>query len=158
MNLKSDAERMAFKQRITEACCEVIEQRIKNAAAAMEQAQESANSEEKSTAGDKHETSRSMSQIESGMNARQLAQAQRELDALHSLNITTLYKKASPGSVVITHENIFFIGLGLGVIGVDGQEVISISPVAPLAAELLKKKIGDQVNFKGKRTAIKQVF
>lgn len=156
--MKNDQEKLSFKQDIAEACRKILELRIATASAAMEQAQESANSEEKSSAGDKHETSRAMSQIESEMNARQLMQAKRELEALNSLNINTLYKKVSPGSVAITQENIFFIGLGLGIVSVNDQQVISISPAAPLAAELLKKKIGDQVNFKGKRTAIKQVF
>ena len=156
--MRNDGEKLAFKQSISDACRSVLQQRIDNATTAMEQAQESANSEDKSSAGDKHETSRSMSQIESEMNAKQLAQAKRELDALDTLNITTLYKKASPGSVVITQENIFFIGIGLGIVTVEDQQVISISPAAPLAAELLRKKTGDQVNFKGKRTVIKQVF
>lgn len=156
--MKNDQEKLAFKQEIADACRQMLMQRIETASVAMQQAQESANSEEKSSAGDKHETSRAMSQIETEMNARQLMQARRELEALNSLNISTLYKKVSPGAVVLTAENIFFIATGLGMVKVNGQEVIAVSPAAPLAGELLKKKIGDQVNFKGKRTAIKQVF
>jgi hypothetical protein len=39
----------------------------------MESAQQSANSEEKSSAGDKYETSRAMGHLEKDMHARQLA-------------------------------------------------------------------------------------
>jgi hypothetical protein len=158
MEFQASEDKLQFKQSIKDACTTLLQQRIATAQAAMKRAQESANSEEKSSAGDKHETSRAMSQIDSEMNARQLAQAQRELDALNKLSITALYEKAVPGAVAISGDDVFFIGCGLGNTSAGDVKVIALSAQAPLAAELLHKKAGDQFLFKGKKVTIAQVF
>lgn len=157
--LNNIEDKLAFKQKIKEACAQIIGKRIETARAAMQQAQESANSDEKSSAGDKHETSRAMGHLDSEMNARQLSQALHDLETLHKLNTSTILTKAAPGTVIITTGNdVFFIGAGLGVISIDNNEVIVLSPAAPLAIQLASKKEGDTFSFKGKSTSIKSIF
>lgn len=158
IDLDSSEDKLAFKQKIKEACVQILEQRIATARAAMKQAQESANSDEKSSAGDKHETSRAMGQLDSEMNAKQLAQALRDIETLHKLSTSAILAKAAPGAVIITENNVFFIGAGLGAIQVEGSEVIALSPAAPLAVQLSSKKEGEAFPFKGKPAAIKAVF
>jgi len=92
------------------------------------------------------------------MNAKQLAQAQREIEALDKLNIDTLYEKVVPGAVVMSDEGTFFIGCGLGNIIVHDQPLIALSAQAPLAAQLLQKKKGDAFSFKGKQVKITDSF
>jgi transcription elongation GreA/GreB family factor len=154
----SDAGKLQFKQDIKDTCRSMLMQRIATAQTAMQQAQESANTEDKSSAGDKHETSRAMSQIESEMNAKQLAQAQRDLEALEKLNTSIIHEKILPGAVVVGGEQTFFIGCGLGIVAVDDKQVIALSPQAPLATQLMNKKKGDKFPFKGKQVMIEQVF
>ena len=71
-------QKINFKVQIKQHCLLVIEQRIKTAQTAMQNAQDSANNENKSTAGDKYETARAMGQLDRDMNAKQLKEAQQE--------------------------------------------------------------------------------
>jgi hypothetical protein len=59
---------ITFKIRLFEHCKNEIERRVANFEYAMMDAQASANSEDKSSAGDKYETGRAMSQIARDMN------------------------------------------------------------------------------------------
>lgn len=154
----SDEERLPLKQRIAEACRAALQQRIKTAQAAIRQAQESANSEEKSSAGDKHETSRAMSQLDTEMNGRQMTQAERDLAAMDKLNTQSIFEKVVPGAVIVAGNELFFIGTGLGIVSIGEMQVIALSPQAPLAAQLLHKKAGDRFMFKGKEVTIAQIF
>src|ERR1041385_4204908 len=79
-------DKLCFKKKIKLRCEEIIRGRISVAEHAMKQAQESANSDEKSSAGDKHETGRAMGQIDREMNERQLKEAKRELEIIHAIS------------------------------------------------------------------------
>ena len=61
---------MSIKNKLLQHCKELIEARLKNAEDAMNRAQESANDNEKSSAGDKFETGRAMGHLEKEMYAR----------------------------------------------------------------------------------------
>jgi transcription elongation GreA/GreB family factor len=158
MNFTSDEEKLAFKQQVRETCIAILEQRMGNALTAMQQAQESANTEEKSSAGDKHETSRAMSQLDTEMNARQLAQAQRELETIEKLNTSIIFDKMVPGAIAIAGNDLFFIGAGLGLLAIGTLQVIALSAQAPLAAQLIGKKQGDQFSFKGRTLMLDAIF
>lgn len=124
----------------------------------MQNAQESANANEKSSAGDKYETSRAMGQLDRDMNARQLEEVLKELDFLKNLNINNHFEKVAPGALLKTDTQIFFIAIGLGIIKVDNHTIIVLSPKAPIAALLLNKKAGDVFVFKGKEERILEVI
>ncbi len=66
----------------------------------MEDAQQAANGEEKSSAGDKYETSRAMGHLQKDMHARQLAEQAKELAALHAVNVDLLYDTMATGAVI----------------------------------------------------------
>src|ERR1700736_1647953 len=84
-DLKIVAERLAFKNRLKQWGLDLIGERMAAAKEAMEQAQEAANSEEKSSAGDKYETGRAMGHLQKDMHARQLAESVKELATLHAV-------------------------------------------------------------------------
>ncbi len=158
MNIENKKEKINWKQKLKNECIAILQQRILTARKAMEMAQESANSEEKSSAGDKHETARASSQLERDMNARQLEQAKRELEFVNKIDTTLIHTEASTGSAVLTNEYLFYISIGLGPSNLDGNKVIFVSPNAPVAALLNKKKPGDSFIFNGKTTLIIDVF
>ncbi len=56
----------------------------------MDRAQEAANSEGKSPAGDKYETGRAMGQLQKEMHGRQLAEYAKEVKALQSIVVDLL--------------------------------------------------------------------
>ena len=154
----NDEAKIAFKKRIRESCITYLTSRIDAARHAMLEAQESANSEEKSSAGDKYETSRSMGQLHRDMNAKQLEEASRELAYVSALPVTTLSTFAGAGSVVVCDQYVFFIAAGSKTIMEDGQQVVMLSPTAPVARQLEGKKDGDTFQFNGREIKIHGVF
>ena len=136
----------------------MLELRIKTAAQAMKLAQESANHAEKSSAGDKYETSRAMGQIERDMNAKQLEEVMREMATLLTIDSTNLYDTVTKGSFVICKKNFFFIATGLGTVTHDDKTIIILSPKAPLSLAMNQKKAGDSFIFNGNEIEIVEVF
>lgn len=147
-------ERSAHKQMLKEFCEQVILQRIAISNRAMAEAQAAANQEEKSSAGDKYETSRAMSHLEKDMHARQLLAHQQDLNALRAINTHSIYTSPAPGAFVRSSKADFFIAAGLGKQQVNGTQVIFLSPSSPLAQLLMKKKVGDEFDFMGKSAII----
>src|ERR1700756_1123450 len=94
----TDAEKLAFKGRLKQWGLDLIGQRVRTSTEAMDAAQQAANNEEKSSAGDKYETSRAMGHLQKDMHARQLAESVKELAALHALSVDSLYSTAQPGA------------------------------------------------------------
>jgi len=151
-------EKIAWKDRLKQFCQQQIEQRMTAAKKAVGDAQESANSEEKSSAGDKYETGRAMGHLQKDMHARQLSEHIKELSALQSVNTSVLYDHACAGACIETAQQLFFIAAGLGKQQVDGKEIIFLSPHAPLAGILQNKKQGDGFVFNRATVVIKNVF
>lgn len=140
-----------------EAARQVLSDRIEVAEKAMKQAQEAAKGEEKSSAGDKYETSRAMSQLERDMNARQLDQALQERDVLKHLDIGQKSVVAK-GAGIRTTDVYYFIALGLGKLEFEGEACIFLSPSSPLGMELMGKKAGEQISWNGQTIDILEVF
>jgi hypothetical protein len=160
------ADKKVFKQQLKESVLEILRKRIATSEHAMQLAQESANSDDKSSAGDKYETSRSMGQRDSDMHAGQLRQAQQEMLLVTSLQTDQLHEQAGMGTVVVCKDFIFFIALGLGSIELPvrngssstNQKIILLSAQAPLAAGLKSKKKGDSFLMAAKKVEITDLF
>lgn len=135
-----------------------LNQRIAVANEAMQQAQEAANSEEKSSAGDKYETGRAMGHLQKDMHARQLAELVRELAALHAVNVDDRCVEGRRGAVLRMDSMDLFIGIGLGKQTIGGRTVVFLSPLAPLALTLQNKKAGDEIVFQRETLIIREIF
>jgi transcription elongation GreA/GreB family factor len=124
----------------------------------MDDAQQAANGEEKSSAGDKYETSRAMGHLQKDMHARQLAEQAKELAALHAVNVDLLYEVVTTGAVIECEKMTFFVAAGLGRQAVGDKTVFFLSPQAPLAQQLQHKKTGDHFVFNTLHTIIVDLF
>ena len=151
-------QKLERKQQLKDNCVKILEQRINTINQAIKEAQEAANGEEKSSAGDKYETSRAMGHLSQEMHSNQLEQAKQELAIINTLNTETLHDKAGFGALVICKDLAFFIALGLGTTEVNGQKIVLLSPQAPIANSLHHKKAGDSFVFNTKTTLILDVF
>ena len=147
-----------IKEELLEECREFIQQRIDVSQKAMDNAQDSANNETKSSAGDKFETGRAMMQMEVDKNARQLSEASRVKLLLDMVNPEMIYDKVRFGSVVKTDLANYFIAISAGRIIVEDVKYYAISPQAPLAIAMLQKKVGDTISFNEKPLKILEVF
>lgn len=114
-------------------------------------------SEHKSSAGDKHETSRAMTQLEQEKLSSHLNQFQQQKETLSKIDSTN-HKQIQFGSLIMTSNGIFFISIGLGKIEVDNQSVFCISPSSPVGQLFLGRKSGDTIQFNGNSFTIQEVF
>src|SRR6186713_2100967 len=140
-------ERIAYKRHLRQFGLTLIGIRITAAREAINQAQEAANQEGKSSAGDKYETGRAMNHLQKDMFSRQLAEYTKEQAALHAVNVETCYPAAVTGALIECGDLAFFMAAGLGKQVIDGKTVLFLSPQAPLASLLLHKKKGDTLSF-----------
>lgn len=154
----SAAEQIAFKNTLKQFCQETIGQRMDAAKEAMKAAQEAANNEEKSSAGDKYETGRAMGHLQKDMYARQLAAYAKELSALYTINTEAVYKTVQAGCYVETPGICFFIAAGLGKQQFADKTILFLSPFAPLARALENKGEGDEFVFNGRTLTVTNLF
>ena len=147
-----------IKESLLEKCRTYILQRMNVAEKAMNDAQDGANNETKSSAGDKYETGRAMMQMERDKNARQFSEAKRVKMMLDMVKPDRSFEKVSFGSVVETDFGNYFIAISAGRVMVDGKKYFAISPQAPLAKEMLQKSAGDEISFNDKPLRILNVF
>lgn len=154
----NEQEKILYKQKLKLAAIAIIEERIAAAKKLMDDAQQAANSEEKSSAGDKYETSRAMSHLEKDMHARQMAEQLKELSTLHAVAVDHLYEEVKAGSFIRTSTQDFFVAAGLGKQMIDGKMVIFLSPQAPLSKLLWGKKKGEEFLFAVRKTKIDDLF
>jgi hypothetical protein len=145
INLQAmQSDKQKFKNKLRQFAQDIIQQQITLARKMISNAQEAANSEEKSSAGDKYETARSMGQLDQEMYGQQLAKYVNELALLH----------ATEGILVQCEECSFFIAVGLGRQLIGADTIYFLSPQAPMAKELQQKKPGDRLIFSGKEMII----
>jgi hypothetical protein len=157
-SLMTNAEKIDFKNKLKEFGLEVLRRRIVTAQAAMKEAQETANSEEKSSAGDKYETGRAMGQLQKEMLGRQSAEYAKEVRALQSVFTDSVCDRAGPGAFIRVTGMAFFVSAGLGKLEVEGLSIVFVSPLAPLARSFQGKQPGDSILFNGVARVIEEIF
>jgi transcription elongation GreA/GreB family factor len=143
--------------RLYSHCMELLSQKRKELEETIAAIQVSANSETKSTAGDKHETARAMAQLDVEMLSRQLTEADKSIDAMKRIHHPAINDKAQPGSVITTSAGIFYLTVSLGSVEISGVKVMVISPEAPIAKVLIGKQAGDEVAWGGRLLTIHSV-
>lgn len=149
---------LELKKKLFTLCENYITERIGTIKEAMNMAQDSANQQEKSSAGDKHETSRSLMQLEQEKCAKQLAETQKLKQALVQIKLNETCNQVKLGAVVLCAETNFFIAISMGKIRVDEKDFFAISPTSPIGQNLAGLKKGDTYKFNGKEHQIKDLF
>ena len=138
-----------FKKMLLKACKALISLRVENANKAMKAAQEAANGEDKSSAGDKYETSRAMGHLDRDMFAKQLVEAKKDLEKLSKIRLEG-NDIVKIGSLIKADNIYYFIAAGIGKLELDNYSVMVISNQSPLAQFMLGKKLNDEFRFKDK--------
>jgi transcription elongation GreA/GreB family factor len=146
-----------LKQDLHKLCLLFVDQRIENAQQALKNAQDSANTEEKSSAGDKYETGRAMAQIERDKAAQQLNEALKLKSVLDKIT-PGLSQSIGLGSVIITNSGNFYLSISAGKMSVGGIDFIALSSVSPIGAMLFNKKVGEKIIFNKQSFEIKDIL
>lgn len=134
-----------MKEVVLAECRRVIHERISNLKSQMSELVNDAANDSKSTAGDKHETSRAMMQLEQEKLGAQLKILEEQQRQLEQIPIQNNSAKVSNGSLVETDRGYIFIGAALGKLNLDGIAIICVSPVSPLAKQVIGKNEGESV-------------
>ena len=108
---------------------------------------DSAKNETKSTAGDKHETALAMLQIEQENTRNKLKEATEQKLQLDRIDINLISEKIIKGSLIKTNHGYFFLSIALGKISVEHQQIIALSPQSPLGLKLVGSKINDEIEL-----------
>lgn len=148
----------SIKGTLLQECKEYVSKRIATSTQAMEGAQQAANEEGKSSAGDKYETGRAMMQIERDKAAQQLNEALKLKEILDRINPELHHEKISLGSLVITSTLKIFVTIGIGKLKVDGNDFLVVAPASPLGKTLMGLKAGDTFSFNKTSNTIIQIL
>jgi len=147
-----------IKAELFAKCEEYVNNKINSAQEAIDNAQKSANTETKSSAGDKYETGRSMMQLEILKYSAQLNEGFNLKKVLNKIDYSKPYEKIQTGSLVRTNNGNFFIAISAGKFIVDKEEFMTISFSSPLAQVLHNKQVNDKVYFRKKEYFIKSII
>ncbi|CAN5443230.1 hypothetical protein BH11BAC2_BH11BAC2_10290 [soil metagenome] len=145
------------KAEILNHCRQQIIERIEVAETAIQSARDGMLNDTKSSAGDKHETSRAMSQIAIEQNQNQLQKLLDLRNEIDQINIQTKSPITGKGSLIQTNQGIYFLGPGIGKIQIQGIELFAISLQSPLGNCLHLKKEGDSFQFQNRSFNITKI-
>jgi transcription elongation GreA/GreB family factor len=138
---------LSIKQFLYNHCLAFVQSRIQNIEQAIGNATESANGETKSSAGDKHETSRAMAHLEQEKNGTQMQEALKLKNILQQIDPTGTGQKINLGSLVRTDKANYYVSIGAGKAEWRGTAYFAISQLAPIAKKMLGKSRGDTFEF-----------
>ena len=144
------------KKEVMEACKQWVQARMSEVKQEIAKLEEAAANETKSSMGDKYETGREMIMQEKVKLSERLQLLGNQQIALNALD-ETLHTQIKAGSLVVTSQAAFFIASAIGAVTVKGEQVFVISQIAPIAKEMMGKKVGDHILFNGKQQEVTNV-
>jgi transcription elongation GreA/GreB family factor len=136
-----------LKPRVWEYCLDLLQGKLGGLELQLAELRAGAESEGKSSAGDKHETGRAMMHLEQEQLQKQVGELQNQLQQLLSLKNSEFKPNVHSGSLVTTDKGVFYIGIGLGKIDFEGQNLFVISPASPIGKVFMGKIKGDAFSF-----------
>ena len=138
----------SIKHNIKSEILNQLEQKIQVTSNAITSLTESRDSDTKSSAGDKHETSRAKIQTEIDQLSKQLNHIQRKKNNLSAIDTHHTHNVADVGSLVKTDKGYFFISIGWGRIQIQDGIYFVISIASPIGKLFKDKKKGDSIQFR----------
>ena len=120
-------------------------------------AQNSANEETKSSAGDKYETGRAMAQLEIEKNMTQLAEAKRLKQTLEQIAPDKITHLIQLGSLVLTNHGNFYVAISAGPFTIQNKSYLAISPASPIGLKMMGLREKDSFSLNGKEFNIQQI-
>lgn len=132
---------MTFKEKVYQQYLQLVIDKIISLESILNELNESAKNETKSTAGDKHETALAMLQIEQENTRKKLAEAFEQKTQLERIDIHKKSDSIIKGSLIKTDKGYFFLSLGLGKIIIEETTITALSIQSPLGTQLIGLKI-----------------
>ncbi len=130
---------LEYKVLLHAYCVHLVQEKMGRLKEQIEARKNDLESASKSSAGDKHETSRAMIHLEQEKLGFQYMEVEKQGHLLSQIEVSKLSEIKS-GTLIQTEKAVFYISVGLGKVKFKQQDVYVISPVSPLAQAFLKSK------------------
>lgn len=147
-----------FKSKVYLECYKTLSERILSIEKALESLKEDVQNESKSSSGDKHETARAMIHIEQEQLNNQLREFNNQALILKRIQPFTSAKMVSPGSLVETTDNLYFISIPIGKLIINDKIVYCISPASPVGVMLYGKRSTENFILNNKNISILNIY
>jgi len=147
-----------IKQQLFDRCKSTIDDSLASLKSALDDAQESANADDKGSAGDKHETGRAMMHLEVEKITSQLAERSQLLSILARINPKEIFSQAQLGSLIKTNQGTYFLAIALGKVALDDDIFFVISPASPIGKSLMTCKVGSSFDFNGRNFLVEALI
>jgi hypothetical protein len=138
------------KEELFQRCATLLSFKISDTQRMIDEIRVATSEDTKSSAGDKHETSRAMSQLELDKLSTVLSNLNQQNQFLQSINPKKEIHGIEAGAIVHTNGGIFFLATALGRLDIDGTEVWAIGTHAPLVKTLVNALENGSGEFNGK--------
>lgn len=132
-------------------------QKIKSLELLINSTTESRDTANKSSAGDKHETSRAKVQTEIDNYSRQLDLALNNLHIIEKVNSSKNNNLATQGSLITTNKGVFFIAIGIGKLQIRSNNYFIISLLSPIGSVMRGLSKNEKFTFRGIKYSIKNI-
>ena len=149
---------LPIKRQLYQYCQAQLKERIERTRAAYQDAQEAANEEIKSSAGDKYETGRSMMLQEMDKHGQYLSETLKLKNALDQMDVYDKSNIISQGSLVVTNNGVFYLAISMGSVKIEGKQYFVISPASPIGSKLMDMQAGGSFELNGRNFTIAEVF
>ena len=145
------------KSLIRSLCEQAIRKRMAPVRESLERAQSAANDATKSSAGDKHETSRALAHAEVERLGKQLGNLNGMLDRLLQIDVDRKHGPGALGSYICTSQADFYLSVGLGEVKNEEHRFFAIACHSPVGKQLMNSKPGDHVVMGDRRAEVLSV-
>jgi transcription elongation GreA/GreB family factor len=149
---------MTLKNQLLQKCTEFVSQKIKTIEDSIHELRLAANSETKSSVGDKYETGRAMIQLEIEKNATQLKAWQNQLFELQPIDSNKKSNKVEFSAIVKCTNANYFIAQACGKFIINKETYYTISVSAPIYLAMSGKTEGEQFSFNGQQMSILEIL
>jgi len=153
---KKDEEFSLQKSAIKTLCLQLLHQKLDSLNQSMKDVSDASNQDSKSSAGDKHETTKAMMQIEQEKIGKQIELIRTQIAEVERIQTELKQTTVANGSLILTDQGNFYVAAALGKIKLKEEEYIFISIHSPIGNAILKS---DQKSFdlNGRKYQIKRI-
>ena len=146
-----------LKEQLYIKCSEYIKSHEAEIRKTIADAQEAANDDTKSSAGDKFETGREIMQQEIDLNLARLSELNKLKQTLERIIPSQKSSTVQPGSVVRTNNGNYYLSISAGTLKVDHTVYYAISAASPIGSKLSGLSAGNEFTFNGKKFIVEIV-
>lgn len=138
---------MTLKENLKKICLERLNDKIIAFQGIIEDLALDAQNDAKSSAGDKHETALSMMHIEQENLSKKIRENIAIREIIQKIDEKKVSERVEFGSVVQLNTVYLFLSAALPKISFDQESILAISMDAPIAKQLVGRKINDSFVF-----------